>query len=184
MSCVLIGINTAIYSPSGANSGVGFAVPVDIIRSSVTQIIKFGKIIRPILGISFAPDQSVDQVGNSDLHWLLLQQSYHVLGWCDGILWHQAIRLFGWFLSNDRICKLPLQLQLGVQGILVLDARETGPAGSAGVRGTKRDQNGRLVLGDIITGFNSTRVRSVLPACQLHLRLPSSIFLSEALFEP
>ncbi len=53
------------------------------------------------------------------------------------------------------------QLQLGVQGILVLDARESGPAGLAGVHGTKRDQNGRLVLGDIITGFNSTRVRLV-----------------------
>lgn len=51
------------------------------------------------------------------------------------------------------------QLQLGVQGILVLDARESGPAGSAGVHGTKRDQNGRLVLGDIITGFNNMRVR-------------------------
>lgn len=56
------GINTAIYSPSGANSGVGFAVPVDLIRSSVNQIIKFGKVLRPILGISFAPDQSVEQV--------------------------------------------------------------------------------------------------------------------------
>ena len=56
------GINTAIYSPSGANSGVGFAVPVDLIRSSVSQIIQFGKVLRPILGISFAPDQSVEQV--------------------------------------------------------------------------------------------------------------------------
>ena len=56
------GIATAIYSPSGANTGVGFAVPVDIISSSVNQIIKYGKVIRPILGISFAPDQSVEQV--------------------------------------------------------------------------------------------------------------------------
>ena len=56
------GINTAIYSPSGANSGVGFAIPVDIVRSSVDQIIKFGRVIRPILGISFAPDQSSEQV--------------------------------------------------------------------------------------------------------------------------
>jgi hypothetical protein len=37
-------------------------VPVDIISSSVNQIIKYGKVIRPILGISFAPDQSVEQV--------------------------------------------------------------------------------------------------------------------------
>lgn len=54
------------------------------------------------------------------------------------------------------------QLQLGVQGILVLDARENGPAASAGVHGTKRDpSSGRLMLGDIITGFNATRVRCV-----------------------
>lgn len=59
----LIGINTAIYSPSGANSGVGFAIPVDVVRSSVDQIIQFGKVVRPILGISFAPDQSSEQLG-------------------------------------------------------------------------------------------------------------------------
>ncbi len=60
--CVCAGVNTAIYSPSGANSGVGFAIPVDALRSSVEQIIRFGKVVRPILGISFAPDQSVEQV--------------------------------------------------------------------------------------------------------------------------
>ena len=57
-----VGVNTAIYSPSGANSGVGFAIPVDTLRRSVEQIIQFGKVVRPILGISFAPDQSVEQV--------------------------------------------------------------------------------------------------------------------------
>ena len=57
------------------------------------------------------------------------------------------------------------QLQLGVQGILVLDARDSGPAGKAGVHGTKRDQNGRLVLGDIITGFNTMRVRYLYAYC-------------------
>ena len=62
------GINTAIYSPSGANSGVGFAIPVDIVRSSVEQIIRFGRVIRPILGISFAPDQSSEQVSVSSRH--------------------------------------------------------------------------------------------------------------------
>ena len=55
--------------------------------------------------------------------------------------------------------RLHAQLQLGVQGILVLDARENGPAASAGVHGTKRDPSGRLMLGDIITGFNTTRVK-------------------------
>lgn len=61
----LIGINTAIYSPSGASSGVGFSIPVDTVASVVDQIIKYGKVIRPVLGISFAPDQSVEQLGVS-----------------------------------------------------------------------------------------------------------------------
>lgn len=42
---------------------MGFAIPVDVVKSSVTQIITFGKVVRPVLGISFAPDQSVEQVG-------------------------------------------------------------------------------------------------------------------------
>ncbi len=47
----LIGINTAIYSPSGASAGIGFAVPVDTIMRVVPQIIKNGKYISPSLGI-------------------------------------------------------------------------------------------------------------------------------------
>jgi S1-C subfamily serine protease len=38
----LIGINTAIYSPSGANAGIGFAVPVDTINRVVPQLIRKG----------------------------------------------------------------------------------------------------------------------------------------------
>lgn len=48
----LIGINTAIYSPSGANAGIGFAVPVDTINSIVPELIKYGKVKRPGLGIN------------------------------------------------------------------------------------------------------------------------------------
>lgn len=47
----LIGINTAIYSPSGASAGIGFAVPVDTVMKVVPEIIKNGKYIRPTLGI-------------------------------------------------------------------------------------------------------------------------------------
>ncbi|CAH1196039.1 DegP2 peptidase Serine peptidase MEROPS family S01B [Candidatus Nitrotoga sp. BS] len=47
----LIGINTAIYSPSGASAGIGFAVPVDTVMRVVPQLIKSGKYIRPALGI-------------------------------------------------------------------------------------------------------------------------------------
>lgn len=47
----LIGITTAIYSPSGASAGIGFAVPVDTVMRVVPQIISQGKYIRPALGI-------------------------------------------------------------------------------------------------------------------------------------
>lgn len=47
----LIGINTAIYSPSGASAGIGFSVPVDTVNRIVPQLIRQGKYIRPSLGI-------------------------------------------------------------------------------------------------------------------------------------
>jgi S1-C subfamily serine protease len=53
----LIGINTAIYSPSGANAGIGFAVPVDTVNSIVPQLLKYGKLTRPGLGINILLDQ-------------------------------------------------------------------------------------------------------------------------------
>lgn len=107
--CV-IGINTAIYSPSGANSGVGFAIPSSTVQSSVNQILTYGRVVRPILGISFAPDQAVES--------------------------------------------------LGVKGIMVLSAREGGPAWKAGILGTSRDEYGRLVLGDIIRTVNGSTIKT------------------------
>ena len=47
----LIGINTAIYSPSGASAGIGFAVPVDTVNRVVPQVISGGRYIRPALGV-------------------------------------------------------------------------------------------------------------------------------------
>jgi S1-C subfamily serine protease len=49
----LIGINTAIYSPSGAYAGIGFAIPADTANRVVPQIIKTGKFQRARLGVSF-----------------------------------------------------------------------------------------------------------------------------------
>ncbi len=48
----LIGINTAIYSPSGAYAGIGFAVPVDTVNKVVPELISKGQYVRPTLGIS------------------------------------------------------------------------------------------------------------------------------------
>ena len=52
----LIGIPTAIYSASGTSAGVGFAVPVDTVAASANALIRTGKVVRPMLGISLAPD--------------------------------------------------------------------------------------------------------------------------------
>ena len=59
----LIGVNTAIYSPSGANAGIGFAVPVDTVNAIVPQLIKHGKLTRPGLGINILSDQIAMQQG-------------------------------------------------------------------------------------------------------------------------
>lgn len=48
----LVGINQSIASPSGANAGVGFAIPVNLARSVMERLITDGKIVRGYLGVS------------------------------------------------------------------------------------------------------------------------------------
>jgi S1-C subfamily serine protease len=59
----LIGVNTAIYSPSGAYAGVGFAVPVDTVNRIVPQLISYGKVVRPGLGVTLVEDQIARRFG-------------------------------------------------------------------------------------------------------------------------
>lgn len=54
-SARLIGVNTMIYSPSGASAGIGFALPVDEVNRVVPRLIRDGRYVRPGLGISAAP---------------------------------------------------------------------------------------------------------------------------------
>jgi S1-C subfamily serine protease len=56
----LIGVNTAIYSPSGASAGIGFAVPVDTVRTVVPQLIEHGRVIRPALGVHLADPRMIE----------------------------------------------------------------------------------------------------------------------------
>ena len=53
----LVGLNTAIYSPSGGSAGIGFAIPVNTVIEVVPQLIAFGKIMRPVLGVELASDR-------------------------------------------------------------------------------------------------------------------------------
>ena len=104
----LIGINTAIVSPSGAYAGIGFAVPVDFVNRMVPQIIQYGKVIKPVLGINIAEDQMVRY--------------------------------------------------LGAQGVLVLNVTPGGPADKAGLRPTRRDARGGILLGDLIVSIDENPV--------------------------
>jgi S1-C subfamily serine protease len=59
----LIGITTAIYSPSGAYAGIGFAIPVDTVRRYVPELIQYGRLIQPTLGITIARGDLFDVGG-------------------------------------------------------------------------------------------------------------------------
>lgn len=52
----LVGVNTAIYSPTGASAGIGFAIPVNAVKVIIPQLIEHGKLIRPVLGIETLTD--------------------------------------------------------------------------------------------------------------------------------
>ncbi len=100
----LIGINTAIYSPSGASAGIGFAIPVDEVKRVVPQLINNGKITRPGLGVQIATDQ--------------------------------------------------LAKEMDAEGVLIINTVPDSPAAKAGLRPTRRNKAGRIVLGDIITSVD------------------------------
>jgi S1-C subfamily serine protease len=59
----LIGVNTAIFSPSGASAGIGFAIPVDEVNRIVPQLVRSGKVTRPGLGVQVAHDQLAKKLG-------------------------------------------------------------------------------------------------------------------------
>jgi len=48
----LVGINTAIFAPGGGNIGIGFAIPTNMTREIISQLVAFGKVRRGLLGIA------------------------------------------------------------------------------------------------------------------------------------
>jgi len=59
----LIGVNTAIFSPSGASAGIGFAVPVEAVNEVVPQIIQHGRVIHPGIGVTIAHETLAGRLG-------------------------------------------------------------------------------------------------------------------------
>jgi 2-alkenal reductase len=59
----LIGVNTAIYSPSGASAGIGFAVPVDTVNRIVPQLIRNGRVPTAAIGVRIADEAQAARLG-------------------------------------------------------------------------------------------------------------------------
>jgi 2-alkenal reductase len=59
----LVGVNTAIFSPSGASAGIGFAVPVDVVNRVVPQLIRSGRVPNPGLGIMAGEEATAARLG-------------------------------------------------------------------------------------------------------------------------
>jgi S1-C subfamily serine protease len=59
----LIGVNTAILSPSGTSAGIGFAIPVDVVNRVVPEIIRTGRVPTPGIGIVAASEAIATRVG-------------------------------------------------------------------------------------------------------------------------
>jgi len=72
----LIGVNSAILSRSGGNIGIGFAIPSNMVRSVMDQLVKYGEVKRGILGVNIqtvTPDLA-DKLGAADLAGAFVQQ--------------------------------------------------------------------------------------------------------------
>jgi S1-C subfamily serine protease len=106
----LIGVNTAIYSPSGSSAGIGFAIPVDEVNDVVPQLIRSGKVTRPGIGVHVASDQ--------------------------------------------------IMHQLDQKGALILSIAPNSPASKAGLRATRKDNRGHLLLGDVIVSIDDHAIES------------------------
>jgi 2-alkenal reductase len=59
----LIGVNTAIYSPSGTSAGIGFAIPVDTVNRVVPLLIRDGRVPTPVIGVALAPEGTGLRIG-------------------------------------------------------------------------------------------------------------------------
>jgi 2-alkenal reductase len=59
----LIGVNTAIYSPSGSNAGIGFAIPVDVVNRVVPEVIRTGRVPVPGIGVVLGSESASTRLG-------------------------------------------------------------------------------------------------------------------------
>lgn len=70
----LIGVSTLIYSTSGSSAGISFAIPVDTVKRVVPQLIQYGKVKRPGIGVTLVPDNYRERFGIEGAIVLQVQQ--------------------------------------------------------------------------------------------------------------
>jgi S1-C subfamily serine protease len=76
----LVGVNTAIYSPSGASAGIGFAVPVDTVSRIVPELIAHGRVVRPVMGVGFDEQLSAAVTRRLGVEGVLIREVYEGTG--------------------------------------------------------------------------------------------------------
>jgi serine protease Do len=64
MEGLVIGMNTAIFSRSGASAGIGFAVPSNLVRSIAEQLVNKGRVARGYLGVQLSPQELDEELLN------------------------------------------------------------------------------------------------------------------------
>lgn len=62
----LVGVNTAIFTPTGVFTGIGFALPSRTVAKIVPELIQYGRVMRPSLGVQVAPAGVAKQLGFTD----------------------------------------------------------------------------------------------------------------------
>jgi S1-C subfamily serine protease len=106
----LIGVSTAIFSPSGTYAGVGFAIPVDVVKKIVPQLIQYGRVKRAGLGVVLLPDN--------------------------------------------------IRRRIRIKGAVILEVQRASAAFKAGLKPTRRNFMGEIILGDVIVSVDGTPVES------------------------
>lgn len=105
----LIGVNTAIATESGNSEGYGFAVPANLVRRVVADIIEYGEVRRGYLGVSIQPttNRDAERAGLSGVHGVLINDV------CSGCSAERSGLLPGDIVLsvNDRDVNAPNQLQ-------------------------------------------------------------------------
>jgi len=142
----LIGINTAILSKSGGNDGIGFAIPVEMVKDVVGKLVSDGKVVRGYLGVVIADlDKDTQQVYNRKSGAIILDISDDTPAAKYGLKRGDLI-----FSINGKEIKDRNSLQNLIASFLPKDKIKVG------VERGKKDRIIEVVLGD----------RSIIPGLQ------------------